>query len=221
MRIDKNRKPCTRELSQLIGISKMPGSSTKVGKLYHDIPFEDYSVHRKGTAERIKMILAAYSVAGKKGLDLGCSVGGISFYLQETGAEMTGIDYDSAVINFAKAVAVKYKCPVSFICSEINQQFIDTLKKDSFDFAIWLDNWMWIEKAYGWNTACLFLGQVSLQIPTLFFSTSQNDGKAKNKIKTAKDVETLLRNNTHYTKIKNLGAVNDNWHKRSIFICER
>jgi len=208
-----------RELAEQIGIQHKPGSTTKPGKLYHDIPFDKFSTHREGTEKRAQLILDNYSVSNKAGLDLGCSVGGMSFYLTLAGATMTGVDYDPAVIEFAKAAASEYNCPVDFKRKSITAHLIKEMPK--YDFIIWLDQWMWIVKDQGWKAATELLKQVSRKAPIMFFSTSQNDGQAKNQIKSANDGSALLKQHTIYTNIQNLGVVDDNWHKRSTFICSR
>jgi 2-polyprenyl-3-methyl-5-hydroxy-6-metoxy-1,4-benzoquinol methylase len=206
-------------LAAKIGKQHYRGSSTKVGKLYHNIPFEDYNTHRKGTEQRTDLIQNEMDIKGKRGLDIGCSVGGISFYLQQAGAIMRGVDYDPAVIDFAIAVATKYECAVDFVNKEIDAEFVSNL--GIYDFIIWFDNWMWIEKQHGYTYACDLLAEIAAKTNILFFSTSQNDGQAKGKIKTADDVFKLLKRETGFFDIRNLGVVKDGWHKRSMFVCTR
>ena len=206
-----------KELAKNIGSTHYPGSSTKQGRLYHDIPFEEFKVHRSETNKRANLIKAAIDIKGKRGLDVGCNVGGISFYLQQAGAIMTGIDYDPEAIVFAKEVAKKFDCPVHFVCREITAEAFNA----RWDFIVWFDNWMWIEKQNGFDQACDLLALASESAPVMFFSTSQNDGQAKNQIKTKEDVYELLKRETCYTNIQNLGTVNDKWHQRSIFFCRR
>ena len=206
-------------LAEQIGVHHKPGSTTKPGKLYHDIPFERFSTHRKGTEKRAQLILDNYSVSNRAGLDLGCSVGGMSFHMVLAGARMTGVDYDPAVIEFAKQTSFEYNCLVSFKCQAITSAFIKSLP--NYDFIIWFDQWMWLVKEQGWKAATALLKQVSRKAPVMFFSTSQNDGQARNQIQTADDAMNLLKQHTVYSNIKNLGVVDDNWHKRSMFVCTR
>ena len=209
---------CT-DLIKQIGVKRYPGSSTKKGKIYHSLPFGSWNTHRRGTSCRADLIKNTFPVMGKTGLDLGCSAGGLSFYLQLAGATMVAIDYDPAVIAFARGIASEYNCPVHFICDKINVGLLAVLKR--FDFVIWFDSWMWIEKQLGMKEAKKCLSIISEKTNVLFFSTSQNDGKARNEIKTPADVEQLLKETTTFTTIRNLGTVEDNWHKRSIFFASR
>jgi len=202
-----------------IGVSKYGGSSTKPGYLYHDLPFFKTKTHRKGSELRVKKILSVYDVEGRSGLDIGCSVGGISFRLQNAGAKMVAVDYDPEVIQLAKEVEKQQNTGVVFQRNRVDQTFIRTLPV--YDFIVWFEQWMWLVKQRGEDEAIKILKVVSNKTNNLFFSTSQGDGKAKSKmIKSEKDVEVLLRAHTDYL-VTNLGTVDDNWHKRSLFWCCR
>ena len=98
------------------------GSSRRVGKLYHELPFEgmeNFPRHRGATRERIDNIVKV--VRGVKGLtvlDLGCSVGGLSLGMLENGADFVmGIDHDPESIMVAREAAKKlgFSKKVSFI----------------------------------------------------------------------------------------------------------
>ena len=209
-----------KNLIAKIGTTRIGGSSTKPGYLYHDIPFGKFKSHRKGSALKSKVIQSVYRVKEKRGLDIGCSVGGITFNLQLLGAKMVGIDYDGFSINFAKAVEEEEKTGAVFVFSKINLEFFQSLDPGFYDFTIWFSQFMWAEKQYGLKIAEKMLQILSKKINVLFFQTSQNDGQAKGSIKTAEDVYDLLRKNTNYS-ITDLGGVKDGKYSRNIFYCKK
>jgi SAM-dependent methyltransferase len=205
-----------KELLNDIGKEYIGGSSAK-GKIYHDIPFDDFPCHRKNTQMRVDLILKNYNVKGKKGIDLGCNAGGFTFRLQQAGARMLGIDYDTKTYAFAQAIENKYKTGAEFQCQYINMVFANEMKK--YDFCIWFDCFMWVIKSEGIFEAKKILNKISEKCDVMFFSTSQDNGLARNEIKTEIDVANLLKINTRYKRIFNFGVVNDGWHKRTIFKC--
>jgi len=208
-----------KQLASKIGIEKKGGSSLDPGKLYHDIPFMALPSHRKNTQLRVDGILVNLDVKGKKGLDLGCSAGGVTFRLQSVGAAMTGIDYDEAMINLACGIEGKFKTGARFICATINKDLLSGLER--YDFIVWFDQWMWLLKQAGKETACEALSIVSQKTDCLFFSTTQGDAMAKSAdISSKDDVFKILKDNTDY-QIDDLGTVKDGWYPRNIFRCHR
>ena len=207
-----------KELASKIGVEKIGGSSLDQGKLYHDIPFMSLPSHRKNTRLRVDRILMEIDVKGKKGLDLGCSVGGITFRLQAAGASMTGIDYDKAMINLATAIGNKFKTSAKFVHSIINKELISGLEQ--YGFIVWFDQWMWLLKQAG-EDAYECISIVSQKTNCLFFSTTQGDAMAKSaNISSSQDVFNILKDNTDY-QIDDLGTVKDGWYPRNIFRCYR
>jgi len=207
------------KLISRIGVEKKEGSSLDPGKLYHDIPFMSLPSHRKNTHLRVDRILAEFDVKGKKGLDLGCSAGGVTFRLQSAGAAMTGIDYDEAVIDFANAIEGKFKTGAHFICATIDKDLVSGLER--YDFIVWFDQWMWLLKQAGKEAACEAISIVSQKTDCLFFSTTQGDAMAKSDgISSKDDVFKILKDNTDY-HIDDLGTVKDGWYPRNIFRCYR
>ena len=136
-----------RELISKIGINKIEGSSTKQGCLYHELPFfSNIPTHRKSSKLRADIIKSnlGYDLTNKTGLDLGCSVGGITFELQLAGANMVGIDYDPNAINLAKEIEKYYNTGALFRYQLITYSLIFGLQE--FDFIVWLNQWMWLAK---------------------------------------------------------------------------
>ena len=202
-----------------IGVTNPGGSSLTPGKLYHDNPFVKAPSFRGNTQLRVDKILKAFDVRNKKGLDLGCAAGGITFRLQTAGAKMDGFDYDEANINFLNAMEDQHKTCAKFYHKVINNELLYGLPE--FDFIVWFDQWMWLLKQVGFNDACEALSIVSDKTNCLFFSTDQNQAMARNeKISSSDDVFKLLMDNTDF-QVDDLGTVNDGWFPRNIFRCYR
>ena len=125
-------------------ITPIEGGSKVKGKAYHDIPYFNIegSSHRSDTKQRVDKITELYSVDGKTGLDLGCSVGGISFGLLKAGAEyMHGFDYDKPAVDLANDLAEKHKVNGFFWNLSIpSEGFWDAYVKIKPDFITWLSN---------------------------------------------------------------------------------
>jgi len=207
-----------KSLASKIGVEKVGGSSLDPGKLYHDIPFMSFPSHRKNTQLRTDRLLKEFDVKGKKGLDLGCSAGGVTFRLQSAGANMTGIDYDKAVIDFANAIEGHFKTGARFTCAIIDKELISGLER--YDFIVWFDQWMWLLKQAD-KDAYEAISIVSQKTDCLFFSTTQGDAMAKSaNISSKDDVFKILKDNTDY-QIDDLGTVKDGWYSRNIFRCHR
>jgi len=208
-----------RELISKIGINKIEGSSTKQGCLYHELPFfSNIPTHRKSSKLRADIIKNNLTITDKTGLDLGCSVGGITFELQLAGANMVGIDYDPNAINLAKEIEKYYNTGALFRYQLITYSLIFGLQE--FDFIVWLNQWMWLAKQEGEDVARQILYTASKKTKMLFFSTSENDGQAKiESIKNSKDVYKLLSRTTRFQNIESLGIIKDSKHKRTMFKC--
>lgn len=59
------------------------------------------------------------NVKNKKIAHLQCHIGAESIMLAQLGAEVTGLDYSSEAIRVAKAIAVKAKVNVNYVCSDV------------------------------------------------------------------------------------------------------
>lgn len=200
-------------------IRPVVGGSLADGKAYHDIPGAEGPTYRNNSQARADQIAAAIDVDGKTGLDLGCSVGGVSFGLVKHRATMLGVDHDEAAIALANAHASGVSA--EFIHGDLadGQTWGDVLA-DDYDFAIWLANWMWVAHAAGVPFARERLHDLSERIPTLVFETAQAGGSTAGTfgIATDDDVVALLRSHTTYTDIRCIGPVADGWHARSLFV---
>jgi SAM-dependent methyltransferase len=182
--------------------------------------------YRPGSQARADQIAAHIDVQGALGLDLGCSVGGVSFGLLEAGADsMHGADLDATAIDLARRHADAYALPATFDVADLadDNQWLPLFDR-SFDFVVWLANWMWVAKAAGMTTARDRLWELSRAVPVLAFETAQGHASSMAGtfgMRTDTDVVELLEANTIYTRIRCVGRVADSWHGRSLFIAER
>jgi len=196
------------------------GSSTKDGKLYHELPFPRWSHfrrHRGGTIERIENILGWVDIEGKTVLDLGCSVGGLSFGMIQNDAKyVLGMDYDKQSIDVANEVKgiMKYD-NVDFVCRDITIESIRALP--DFDIILWFSQWMWSVKQYGLNYAKELLYEVSKKGRVMLFESAADDGMARIKDITQDDIEKWLFENSVYERVKRTPSTSG-WMNRDIFI---
>ena len=81
---------------------------------------------RKGMYERVTLTLQeCANVENKSVLDIGCGSGRISLSLAESGAQVTGIDYSSKMIQLANSYLRKSKVntKVKFVCCDFLKDF--------------------------------------------------------------------------------------------------
>jgi len=198
-----------------------PGAHIVDNYIYHGLPFNDLEInsHRAYSDIRVKKILAELPSSEIKGLDLGCSVGALSFDLQLSGKQMTGVDYDSQSINFAKKIEEYKQYGVIFLNNKIDKNFVNSL--DKTDFVVWLSNWMWIAKNQGFDEAKKLLYEVSKRTNYLFFDTAQGgtDTIDSFHMDGSEGVYELLKQNTIFSVIKDLGESEEGYHKRNLFLC--
>lgn len=206
-------------------VQPIQGGSLTPGKAYHDIPGEPGPTFRQGSQDRADHIATLIDVDGKHGLDLGCSVGGISFGLEQHGAVMTGVDYDPSSIETALQVAERRQSTCAFMVADLTaDRTWGWLSGEGFDFAVWLSNWMWIAAQAGHEQAAVRLHQLSLAVPTLVFETAQGpgDGMAGTSEVVGPDgVRALLEANTVYDDIEAHRPVNRWCGNRTVFVCRR
>ena len=193
----------------------MPGGGVR-GMVYHDLPFEGYEIkaNRPKIQDRVNQIAnSEYDIKGKRGLDLGCSIGGISFGLQMLGASMVGIDYDNAAIKIAQGVEKIEHTGAVFFRSEVTRKWLS--RYSGWDFTVWLSNYMWVAKKEGRTEADKLLSFLSEAAPVCFFETSQGEGKAQTSwIKNKRDVKNLL-----YKSFDHVGELGDSvGRKRTVFM---
>ena len=223
-----------------LGTVKYDGSGLDVGRAYHELPFNEIALptHRKKLQNRVAKIVDAIDVSDNSGrlpeygVDLGCSVGGVTFSLQLAGAQATGIDYDRLAIEVAQACEAKYCTGAKFICAEITEAWLnDALPQianpntGKLDFCVWLSQFMWMAKQQGPKAALSFLRRISNVSDVLFFESSQGDFMAGGVMKemgvTSKGaIHAMLEEVTEYSSIVDLGQAHDGWAIRHMFLCQ-
>jgi len=207
-----------------LGATRIPGSNTKPGWTYHDIPFcISHAAHRKNTLDRAVAMMAAYDFSGKSGLDLGCSVGAMSFWLNRFGATMMGVERDPQSVRVAKALQAYYGLKnITFIGGDITRFLYD---KQHYDFVCYLSTFMWLLKEEGLDKAKDSLRRIGKMTDTLFFETSHGDAMAGGAVIKAglndKDkMNRLVAECTGLTNMKEV-FVDKKWNNRRLVIFTR
>lgn len=206
-------------------IRPIEGAALQAGKAYHDIPGIAGPSYRKGTEKRVDHF-AKYIPTDGVGLDLACSVGGLSIALAERGATMFGYDYDSSAIAIGNRVAKNRGLPVALKLTDMStQEGWDVILEDAenCNFAIWMSNWMWIAKQAGPGLARRWLEDLSEVVPVLVFETAEGNGSMAGSagLRNSADVKRMLSGNTAYTNFNCIGHPDAGWHPRNVFICSR
>ena len=213
-----------KELANKIPGRKYAGSSIIPGKLYHDLPFDEFkelSAHRTQTLPRWDLFKDKVDFNNKRIIDIGCSAGAFSLLVAKAGAkEVTGYEQDEESLVLANLASQKMNLNVNFVKANIDLDFIKKLPE--VDVVICLSVFMWFRKFYGENISNRMLYEISKKAEILIFEVAaENDGMAPiDGLKQDQIKDVLLIPNTVYSKIKDLGFVHG-WHNRHIFICER
>lgn len=200
-------------------IRPISGGSLEAGKAYHDVVGVSGPSFRSDTAERVARILSVVEVEGRRGVDIGCSVGGISFGLAAAGAEMVGVDYDATAVEFAQGLADDRSASARFVYEDITELGVwHDLCTGGFDFAVWLSNWMWVAKQAGVERARDMVVELADSVPVLVFETAESENTSMagaGGIGSVSDVEELLLDG--YESVTWVG-VEAGWHRRSMFL---
>jgi len=216
-----------KELQQAIadlGTKRAPGSTTRPGWLYHDVPFNiEQIAHRKHTSKRAAAMANVYDFAGKTGLDLGSSVGGMSFWLNRFGATMTGIECDPQAVGVAKALRRYYALDNLDFRFNRTKKFLK--QNHRYDFVCYLSTFMWVLKEEGLEDAKESLRRIGQITDTLFFETSHGDAMAGGAVIKAglddKDkMNKLVRECTGLTKMKEI-FIDKGWNNRRLVMFTR
>ncbi len=197
-----------------------------VGVAYHELPFPDFkgAVYRKDLKKRADIIESHVSLQNRKGIDIGCAVGGISFELAQRGALMLGIDFNPDEIEIAQDLEDIYRTGCLFNCQESLEAIKSPNLLANFDFAVWFSQWMWLVKQHGIEEGKNALYLVSKRIKHLFFETSIGDAGAgdvmlEHGITTPEAVIQLLKENTLYSSFVECKRGDGTSLNRSIFYC--
>ena len=204
---------------QNLGVVQYEGSNIAQGKAYHSFDGFKGSSHRGSVAPRVKLITDTIKVKGHTGLDLGCSVGGVSLHLAAAGAKMTGIDYDPQAIAVGREYAKKSKLPPTFVCEDITLETIRTYAPRA-DFVVWFSQWMWFVKAHGLEAGLDAIWEIGRRKVSFFFETSLGDGMAGKVMRhhgiNAERMTGIL--NDCFVNVRNLG-IGDGWRNRPVWYC--
>lgn len=207
-----------------LGTKRIPGSTTRPGWLYHDVPFNiEQTTHRKRTGKRAEAMNKVYDFNGKIGLDLGSSVGGISFWLNRFGAAMIGIERDPQALHVANALKAYYAIDdVMFLHGKVNEILEEPRR---YDFVCYLSTFMWVLKDEGLNAAKESLERIGETTDTLFFETSHGDAMAGGAVIKAglNDKDKMNRFVTKCTGLKNMKEIfiDKRWNNRRLVMFTR
>jgi SAM-dependent methyltransferase len=192
------------------------GSNTKEGYLYHDVEGVDLPAQRTGSKRRADFICDVVSVENRRVLDIGCNAGGISLQVARRGANVVGVDYDYSALKIGMVEALKQGLDARFFEQNIDLEYFYQLR--NLDIVLWLSEFQWFAKQYGFDTALEALYIISRKCRILVFESSAADGRAGIPGTTQDDVYAWLIKNTCFTQIDRYPPVDD-WNKRDIFVC--
>ncbi|AAL80261.1 class I SAM-dependent methyltransferase [Pyrococcus furiosus DSM 3638] len=92
----------------------------------------------KGRVETLGPILIKYMNKNRgKVLDLACGVGGFSFFLEDLGFDVVGLDNNPEMIEAAKRYAEKRSSKVNFVVGDAKNL---PFENNSFDYVIFIDS---------------------------------------------------------------------------------
>ena len=211
----------TKEAIRNLGKERFAGSNIAQGKAYHSFDGLETTSYTGNVGQRVNLITDNYDVNGKKGVDLGCSVGGISIELARRGASMCGYDHDHQAIEVARTYSKEFGLFNIFSSQNIDLDFIKKIPFSDYSFCIWFSHWMWFLKQHGIEDALDALWHLGKNVPVLFFETSLGDGMAGKEVSAQGiDEKKMMQILGHcYKSVKKIG-VDEQWRKRPIFMCE-
>jgi len=172
------------------------------------------------------MFKEVYDFKGKKGLDLGCNIGGITFSLAINGAKMTGVEIKPSNIAIANACEEYYCLNTKFIEDNI----VDFVKDlEHYDFCVFVATWHWIVKQEGLEKATEVLKRVSENCDVMFLETNfgheegltgSEETMSDNGLDSESKLIEFIIKNTEYNKVKNIGTC-IGWNNRITFMCSK
>ena len=95
------------------------------------------NVRREEFIEKIYPHMKTYLKSGDRVVDLGCGAGSITIFLEEQGAQITGIDLAPGLIALAREEAIKRGAKVDFIQANI---LTHPLGEEIYDLAVCFGN---------------------------------------------------------------------------------
>ena len=227
------KRPSKKSIYFLInqlGKDKPVGLTHDLSKGYHELPFNElrFPVSRNDLNKRLSRLNKNYSFNNKYGMDIGCAIGGISFGLQQMGANMVGIDRNSPSIKIAKECEAFFKTGANFINKDFGKEtFLELLIDYSnpttkiFDFVVWFSSFNWIAEAIGEKEIISLIKVISENSDTLI-ADSAIGGKGQLFLSQIgiidnKSFGEFIIKNSSYKSFKIIGQ-DEKWYEREIFI---
>jgi SAM-dependent methyltransferase len=186
-----------------------PGSGA--GKLYHEIPFEEFSEFNSARTSndiRLTKMVENYDFKGKRVLDIGCNIGYFCFKLAEKGAICYGVDYDKDSIKVAKMLQ-DYKGiqNVNFFNELFDDNFIEKTLLDlgPFDVIILQSVNHWLLNVLNSSKKLVnLMRKLFNEKQIIFYEPSIGNKAFYPEMQDKKEVHKFL-NSCGYSDVRNLG----------------
>jgi hypothetical protein len=191
---------------------------------YHELPFSDlkFKVSRNDLEFRLDRICEVLNVDGKRGLDIGSALGGITFGLQLRGSEMFGIERDKPSILVSRECENLYKTGAEFIHGSVSSEVLNEffLTHGKLDFCVWFSSFNWVIDAIGRDEMKKCLGTLSENVEVLLADSAiggkGTDPMARNGLHTNDDFRNFVMECTCYNYVDVVGNDAD-WYGRKVF----
>lgn len=206
------------------------GLTHNVGTGYHELPFPSlrFKTSRDDLQMRLERLKAMRTMQAAYGLDIGCAIGGLTFGLQQMGANMVGIDRDRPCIDVASECEALFKTGAHFECDSFGEEALHRLRArygnpatGRFDFAIWFSSFNWVAGALGDAGTKSLLRAFSEGVDELI-ADSAIGGKGSNAlaalgIDSNDTFQQYILSNSSYTHAKEVGSDTD-WYGRNVYL---
>lgn len=123
----------------------------------------------RASADRARAIEAGMSgVRGRRVLDIGSSLGYMSFYFADRGARVTGWEYNAANTEVARQVGAVTGIPVTFVTKELTLDTVRSIEPGAYDYAFVLAVFHHIIHFQGLEAAQQILAELLDRVPVVF-----------------------------------------------------
>lgn len=123
----------------------------------------------RASADRARAIEVGMSgVRGKRILDIGSSLGYMSFYFADRGAHVTGWEYNAANTEVARHVGEVTGIPVTFVTKELTLETVRSIEPGAYDYAFVLAVFHHIIHFQGLDAAQQILTELLDRVPVVF-----------------------------------------------------
>jgi hypothetical protein len=177
--------------------------------LYHGVPFDyKFNTNRKDMKHRVDIIRAEYKLEGSSGYDIGSFIGGISFSLQQLGANMLALESDPLYFATGVKIEAEQKTGVNFGLVDAADYLCYTKLKQ--DFAIWFSSFHWVLKAIGSDKMKELLRNLSQNVPVLFLEIASpkfdhSGGMQNYGLDSPEKVRDFIFQNSNYNHWEKIG----------------